>query len=166
MELKELEEHVSIMLNQLKVSSKITNILRNVSSQFLIEDFGLIVCCINRVDYAQASNSINENFKDWRVIFITTNDNLLEVKDKVLWSLMRGGYMKWLRYTFPRQVKNTLIGIDNLGRKIIDERLRLWKNKPKYKFFIEDNLLALKNGVQRELVNDPSFFDYMPEEDT
>jgi hypothetical protein len=165
MDLKELEEYISIMLNQLRVSSRVTSVMRGVSSQFIIEDFGLIICCIDRVDYAQASNSVNENFRDWRAVYITTNDDLVEVKDKILWVLMRGGYMKWLRYNFPRQVKNTLVGVDNLGRKIITERLRLWNNKPKYKFFIEDNLLALKNGVQRELVNDPSFFDYMPEEE-
>ena len=163
--LSELETQVTIILNQLHVSSTKSNLLRGVASQFMVEDFGVLVCCINRMDYSQVNNVVIDHFKDWRPIYITTNDNLLEAKYKILWVLMRGGYMKWLRYTFPRQVKNVLNGPENLGQKIIEERLRLWAGKPKYKFLIEDNMGVLKSGVMRELTSDPSFFDYMPEEE-
>jgi hypothetical protein len=73
--------------------------------------------------------------------------------------------MKWLRYTYPRQIRNVLLGHDNLGQSIIKERLRIWNDRAKFKYFIEDNKVALKNGVHTELTNDPSFFDYMPEEE-
>jgi hypothetical protein len=117
------------------------------------------------VDYAQVSNAIGDQYKDWRVIYLTTNDNMLNKKYEVLWALMRGGYMKWLRYTYPRQVKSVLNGPEELGRKIMEERLRIWNDKPKYKWLVEDTRLAFKNGILRELTNDPSFFDYMPEEE-
>lgn len=164
MEMHELEDHINIMLNQLRVPSKKLNIMKDTSVQFVVEDFGLIICCINRVDYAQANDAVHEKFNGWRVVYFTTQDDLVEKKYEVLWALMRCGYMKWLRYKFPRQVKNTLIGTENLGARIIKERLRIWNNQPKFSFLIEDNEIALRNGVQRELVNDPSFFDYMPEE--
>jgi len=165
MDLKELEDHVAIMLRQLLVSNRKLNITRNVSTQFMVDDFGIIVCCINRVDYSEVSNKIFDLYKDWRVVFITTNDSILDKKYEVIWALMRGGYMKWLRYKYPRQIKSVLCGTENLGTLIINKRLEVWANKPKFNYLIEDNKVALINGISRELTNDPSFFDYMPEED-
>lgn len=159
-----MEDYVGIMLGQLKLQFRKFNIIRGISTQFVIENFGFIVCCINRSDYMQVSDALNTQFVNWRILYITTNDNITEKKEEVLWELMRCGYMKWLRYTFPRQVKNVLNGPENIGFKIIKERLRIWNDKPKYKFLIDDNKSALLNGVLRELANDPSFFDYMPEE--
>ena len=165
MTLEELETHVTIMLKQLYVKHRKINLVKEVSSQLIVDDFGLIVCCINRADYAQVSDVVSDKFKDWRMLFITTNDNILTKKHEVIWALMRCGYMKWLRYNFPRQVKNVLNGADDLGRKIIEERLRVWGDKPRYKWFVEDNRVAFHNGILRELTSDPSFFDYMPEEE-
>lgn len=165
MNLSELEQEATIILSQLRVKHRKISIMRGVSSQLIVDDFGLIICCINRVDYAQVSNAIGDQYKDWRVIYLTTNDNMLNKKYEVLWALMRGGYMKWLRYTYPRQVKSVLNGPEELGRKIMEERLRIWNDKPKYKWLVEDTRLAFKNGILRELTNDPSFFDYMPEEE-
>lgn len=164
MDLKELEDYISIMLSQLRVTFKKLNLIRGVSIQFIVEEFGLIICGIDRTCYTQVNETIIKNFPDWRIIYITTNDNIAEKKDEVLWSLMRCGYMKWLRYTYPRQIKSIINGPESLGQKIIRERLRIWANKPKYKFLVNDNKVALENGMLRELTNDPSFFDYMPEE--
>lgn len=164
MDLRELEDYIAIMLGQLRVAFKKFNIIRGISTQFIVEDFGLIICCINRVDYAQVNDMLIKNYPDWRLLYVTTNDDIATKKDEALWHLMRCGYMKWLRYTFPRQVKSIINGTESLGQKIIRERLRIWADKPKYKFLIEDNKAALVNGVIRELTSDPSFFDYMPEE--
>jgi hypothetical protein len=164
MDLRELEDYVAIMLVQLRVTFRKFNIIRGISTQFIIEEFGLIICCINRIDYTQVNDLLVKNYADWRILYVTTNDSVAEKKDEVLWHLMRCGYMKWLRYSFPRQVKSIINGPENLGQKIIRERLRIWANKPKYKFLIDDNKSALMNGMLRELTSDPSFFDYMPEE--
>lgn len=165
MNIKELSEDVALMLHQLKLSSRKASISKDRSILFIVEDFGLIVCCIERIDYVQIKEIVAKDYKDWRLFFIATSDNVAEKKNQVLWDLMRCGYMKWLRFNFPRQIKNVLIGPNNLGNKIIEERLRVWNGRPKYKYLIEDNRVAIRNGVQRELTNDPSFFDYMPEEE-
>jgi hypothetical protein len=70
--------------------------------------------------------------------------------------------MKWIRLTYPRQF-NKVIGLTDLGHKIIRKRLELWENKPKYKFLIEDNKDALLNSTSYVMALDPGFFDYMPE---
>lgn len=164
MDLAELENHASTMLTLFRVKHRKINLMRGISSQLIVDDFGVVVCCINRVDYAQVNDAVYEQFKDWRTVFITTNDNVMDKKYEVLWTLMRSGYMKWLRRTYPRQLRSILNGPDNLGRRIIEERLRIWATKPKYAYLAEDNKVAFRNGIIRELTDDPSFFDYMPEE--
>jgi hypothetical protein len=164
MDINILEDEVAIILNQLMVKFRKLNLLKDNSTQFVIDDFGLIVCCINRIDYSEVKSKVAEKFYGWRTVFITADEPLSKKKDEVLWNLMRGGYMKWLRVTYPRQVKNVLLGVENLGRKIIEKRLELWDGQPKYNYFIEDNKAALRNNLGRELTIDPSFFDFMPEE--
>jgi hypothetical protein len=164
MTIQELEQQVGIILNHLMVSSRKINLMKGMSIQFLIEDFGVIVCCINRMDYTQVGDAVSDEYEGWRKVFISTQDDLREAKYEIIWSLMRGGYMKWLRMTYPRQIRNVLIGVDNLGKRIIDERLRIWKDRPMHKFWIEDNKFVQQNGILQELARDPGFFDYMPEE--
>jgi hypothetical protein len=161
--LQQTIEDVAIMLSQFKLAYKKISLVKDSSVQFIIQDFGLVVCCVNRLDYTQVNSTVEDKFGGWRLVFISVGDTILEKRLEVLWALMKGGYMKWLRYTYPRQIKNVLLGHDNLGQSIIKERLRVWNNQPKFKYLIEDNMVALKNGVYTELTNDPSFFDYMPE---
>lgn len=166
MDLQELETHIKVMLNNFMLGSKKMNILKNIAVAFLVDDFGIIVCGINRADYSQVESVLAEQFKNWRRVYITAQDDIVEKKDVVLWELMRCGYMKWLRTTYPRQLKNVLTGTENLATKILNERLRIWANRSKYKYLIEDTKSVLKYGLLRELAHDPGFFDYMPEEVT
>lgn len=164
MDLQEVEIHIRVMLKTLLLSSKKMSILKNVAVAFLIEDFGTIVCGINRVDYSQVDSVLEEQFKGYRRVYITTQENVAQKKYDVIWALMRGGYMRWLRASYPRQLKNILMGGDGLGNRIIAERLRIWADRPKYGYLIEDNKSVANYGLLRELAHDPGFFDYMPEE--
>jgi hypothetical protein len=164
MELQELDIHIRVILNAFRVGFKKANILKNVAVIFLIEDFGTIICGINRSDYGQINSTIDEQFKNWRRVYITTQEDVSKKKYDILWELMRGGYMKWLRTTYPHQVKNTLTGSDTLGNRILKERLRIWADRPKYKYLIDDTESVLAYGILRELSHDPGFFDYMPDE--
>jgi hypothetical protein len=165
MDMVELEQQIAVLLRSFFISSRKINLIKGVSVQFIIDDFGVIVCGINRVDYVQIDDAVNNQFPGWRVVYITTNDRMLDKKYDVLWALMRGGYMRWLRFNYPRQVKNVLMGPDNLGQRIIDERLRIWGDQPKYRFLVEDNKIVRINGLLREFTRDQGFFDYMPEDD-
>lgn len=69
--------------------------------------------------------------------------------------------MKWLRSVYGAQFPN-ILETDNLAGRIVEERLRIWDNQPKYIYLIQDNLEAQKVGTRRILAEDPSFFDYMP----
>lgn len=163
MNLQELGDDVQIILQNFFLEFKRLNLMKDMSVQFSIPDFGVIVCCIDRNDYSQINDLLNRDYLTWRKVFIAIQDDLTDLRYNILWELMRSGYMYWLRSNFPRQVKNVLLGIDNLGVRIIQERLRIWAKKAKYKFLIEDNEFVLKNGLLREFIDNPGFFDYMPE---
>lgn len=165
MDIIELENNVKIMLKQLYVPFKRYSMFSGKAFLLAVENFGLLICCLDRIDYAQVNHKVFEEFSDWRVMYITTNDNLSEERYNIIWALMRGGYMKWLRTTFPRQTRELLVGTNNMARRIIEERLRIWNKKAKYKFLIESNEIALRENLYFELSRDLSFFDYMPSEE-
>ena len=164
MDLQELGDQVSIILNHFFLEFKRLNLMRDMSVQFAIPDFGIIVCCIDRNDYSQINDVLNRDYLTWRKVFVALQDDLSDLRYNVLWELMRSGYMCWLRSAFPRQLKNVLLGTDNLGTRIIQERLRIWGNKVRYKFLIADNEFVLRNGILQEFSKNPGFFDYMPEQ--
>lgn len=160
--LEELESEIKIMLYAYKVESKVYRLIKSVSVQFVVEQFGVIVCGINREDYKIITDQVNQDFPDYRVVYITGSDNMLEKKDDVLWELMKGGYIKWVRMNYPRTFNDSIVR-GNLGNKIINQRLKIWNDRPKYRFLIEDNEYAKVNSASFIFSIDPSFFDYMPE---
>ena len=161
MRMEELENELDMMMNALKVKVKKTILGRHVAVQYTSDDFGVAVFGIERMDYSMVESNMTVKFQGWRRVYITTEDNLLEKKDEVIWELMRSGYMKWVRLNFPRDFTN-LITMQNFGNKIINQRLKIWAGQSKYKFFIEDNESAKKYPANYVMASDPSYFDYMP----
>lgn len=161
MSLRRTSYDVGIVLGTLKVPYIVTNVIKNITIQYVIEDFGVVVSVITPGDYTLIREKVEELFKNYRSIYISEKDNLNEKRYEIIWALMKSGYMKWLRLAYPSQFPN-ILDAGNLSNLIIDERLHRWGNKPKYRFWVQDNLEAKQIGFRRMLANDPSFFDYMP----
>lgn len=159
--LNKLEYDIEGMLYALKLPYKKMSVVKDISVQYLIESFGLIVCGIDRKDYSQIDNAVQNVYEGWKLFHITTKDAVTYKKDELIWELMRAGYMTWIRQDFPRQFKN-LITEQNFSLKIINERLRVWNNEPRFKFFTEMNLAAKNQSAGYILSLEPGFFDYMP----
>lgn len=156
----ELESDIEITLRSLRVGFKKIYLVKDVSVQFVCEDFGVIVNAINRADYAHINKITVENFPNHRYIYISTFDDLLKVKEEIIWTLMQSGYMKFIRMNFIRQF--TELVTNGFGNKIIDERLKRWGDRPKFKFFVEENREARQLPVSMVLAAEPAFFDMMP----
>jgi len=162
MTIEQLESDISVILSSLRVDYKKMSVIKEVSVQFIVEEFGTIICGLNRADYLLVSKTIEKQFgSGWRIVYLSLQDSLLEKKDEVIWDLMRGGYIRYIRNKYPRQFRE-LIVMQNFGRKIIEQRLKVWNNEPKFNFLIEENKAALKEAFTYILSIDPSFFDYMP----
>lgn len=137
-------------------------IATGLSYQFVIKEFGVIVCILNATDLTFVSSKVLSVFKGWAILYITTEDDLIEKQDAFLFELMRAGYLKWIRLTYPREFTK-VITTTNLATKIIRKRLAIWDGRPKYTFLIADNEDALKHPTPFVLSLDPGFFDTMPE---
>ena len=156
----EMEAEVAITLQSLRVPTKRLSVVSDVSVQFKSEEFGTIVSVIQRADYGFINEAVRREFPDYRYVYVSTFDNLIEKRDEIIWTLMRGGYMTYIRQNFPRQFQQLIT--DGFGNKIINERLRRWDNKPMYRFFIDENTRAKETPVTMVMATEPAFFDYMP----
>jgi len=161
MSLRRTTYDVGVILGALRVPYIITSVVKNITTQYVIEDFGVAISIITPGDYTLIRDRVEELFKNYSALFISEKDNLNEKRYDIIWTLMQSGYMKWLRMSFPSQFPN-ILDAGSLGNLIIDERLHRWDNKPKFKYLIKDNLEAKEMGFRRMLSHDPSFFDYMP----
>jgi hypothetical protein len=158
--LETLDAEVRITLQTLRVPFKKVNVVKQVSTQFLCEDFGVIISTIDRDDYTFVRDAVGTTYPGHRYVFISTQDNLIEAKDEIIWTLMQSGFMRYVRTNYQRQFNNLVL--EGFGQKIINERLRRWGDQPKYKYLIEENRKALTLPTNMIITNDPAFFDYMP----
>jgi len=160
--LEDLFDEVNIMLTAFRVAFKKVTLGGKHPNVFVVDSLGIAVACIFPEDYSFILGKLENNYKNFRFIFVTTSDNLYEKKDSILWEFMRSGYIRYIRLTYPRQFNDIIH--QGFGRKIIAERLRIWGDKAMYKYLIEENKQGLNAPIQVLLNYDPSFFDYMPEE--
>lgn len=161
MSLRRTVTDIGTMLGALRVPYDITSVYKNTTVQYVIKPFGVVISIMSPSDYGITSSKVEEHFKDYRLVYVATNDNISDKRYEIIWELMRSGYMRWLRRTYSTQFPN-ILEADNLGNKIIDERLKVWNYQPKYIYLINDNLEAQQIGFRRVLADDPAFFDYMP----
>jgi hypothetical protein len=161
MSLRRTSYDVGTMLGALKVPYTVTNVIKNITVQYIIETFGVIVNVMSGADYTIVSDKTTEVFKDYRHVFVSTSDEINEKRYEIIWALMQSGYMKYIRESYGNHFPS-LLETDGLGNGIIDERLKRWADKPMYVYLIKDNLEAKNANIRRLLTHDPSFFDYMP----
>lgn len=163
MDLESIEIEVRNMLKALRLNFNVVRLTKGSSIQFVIEDFGTVVCCISRMDYSTVKEVVEDTFAGYRVLYITTDEDISTKRFDVVWELMTAGYMRWIRFEHQR-IFNNLIKFENFGNKIIDERLRRFAGRPKYKYLIEQNEWARRNADTYVMSLDPGFYDMMPEE--
>lgn len=161
MSIERLSYDTGVLLGALRVPYKITNVIKNITTQFVIQDFGVVVSVFAPENYSMVDERLDSSFKGWRKIFITDSNDLNSKRYDIVWALMKSGYMKWLRFQYSAQFVN-ILEADGLGNKIIAERLNRWSDLPKYKFLVQDNIIAKNTPTRQVLSKDPSFFDYMP----
>lgn len=158
MTLEELDVELANILRALLVDYK-----KSSTAEFVVPSFGVVVCGIDRLDYKLTNDNVEGKFKGYRSVYITTEDLVHEKRLDIIWALMRSGYMRYIRTSYTRQFKNLLVTQD-FGRQIVNERLRIWGDKPKYAWLAEENKIALTQSAAYILTIDPSFYDSMPEE--
>ena len=161
--LEELYVEAEAMVSAFALPYKKLNIDDYLKNLIHIVDLGVLIVCITPNDYTIVLQKLESKFPNYRYIFLATTDDFITKKEEVFIDLVKSGYMKFLRLTYPNQF---IININNynLDKKVIKARLKIWNNKPKFKYLIEENKIALEFNTRQLLSIDPSFLDYIPEE--
>ena len=161
----ELEAEVGAILGALRLEYKKISIVEGISTQFVVNTFGVIVCAINRADYTVVDQGLEKDYKGWRIVYLTTFDNINEKRYEIIWALMRSGYLTWLRQNVTDSQFKRLMFDGNFANKILEKRLEIWGDNPKYKFLVGSDMFAKGQGrISEFLAKEPGYFDYMPEE--
>lgn len=160
----ELEALLESNLRALRVEYRKEHLIKDISVQFVVEKFGVIVCGINRLDYKLIDTAVGDQYGGWRVVYITTYDDMNEKRDEVLWAMMKSGYLMWLRHSLTTTQYRKLMFDDNIAHKVINKRLTMWGDDPKYRYLKECDVFAAGQGrISEYLAKESGFFDYMPE---
>ena len=149
------------MLQTLRLDVKEHYPSSKVEYQFINDQFGLIVHVVDRRFYEPPEPTLDP-YEHWRQIYIDREDDINKKREETVWELMKGGYMTWLRSENQQAFKNLILNYD-YSKKIIDQRLKIWGDKPKYRFLVQYNTDAYRMSATYILSIDPGFFDYMPE---
>lgn len=107
-----------------------------------------------------APNAVNST--NYHIISVNKKklDDQLYVGEKtvaIFWALIEAGYLRKLRVSDSRKHKILLIA-HKWAIKIIQKRLDMFKDRPKYKYLIEENKNYLSN-LTLSYMSNPEFFD-------
>jgi hypothetical protein len=161
----ELEAELGAILGALRLTYRKISVMEGISTQFAVDAFGVIVCAINRLDYAIIDQALEKDYKGWRAVYVTTFDDINEKRYEIIWELMRSGYLTWLRQSVTDSQFRRLMFDGNLANKILEKRLSIWAEQPKYRYFIDSDTFAKGQGrISEFLSKEPGYFDYMPEQ--
>lgn len=161
----ELEAELGAILSALRLEYKKVSLIEGISVQYVMDTFGVIVCGINRADYVVVDQTLEKEYKDWHLVYVTTFDDINEKRYEIIWTLMRSGYLTWLRQSVNDSQFRRLMFDGNFANRILNKRLEVWGDKPKFRYLVTNDLFAKGQGrVSEYLAKEPGYFDYMPEE--
>lgn len=164
MNIETLATEVEVILRALFLTYRLDFTTDKTSFYITVPMFGIVINGLYSLDYKLTNDTIDTRFKDYRVVYVTNEDLLHEWKLSLIWALMRSGYLRYIRSKYKTQFKSLIIGQD-FARQIVSERLRIWADKPKYLWLINENKEALAMSATYILSVDPAFYDMMPEEE-
>jgi len=144
-----VQNDIEQMLHSLKVRYDIRP--GNNKAKFTINMFGVIIL-FNSSEIA--------NVDGWEVVYVDEDEHFESKRMDIIWTLMRSGYMCYLRMEYEPIFKDLLI---NRGwdRKIINKRLELWGDQAKYGWLVKLNTEALTQPTTFMLSSNPGFFDFL-----
>lgn len=124
------------------------------SSIFTVPKFGV------KVVYLDGQEFDKKILNGWNVVYVHPDFDITKSKERIVWSLVQGGYFHYLRNNYKKTF-HYMISNEGWGKLIIQERLKRYKELPKYVYFDELNRDALRAAETWVLSQDSGFFDTM-----
>ncbi len=143
-----------ILLSHYNVSFDVQKIGKSVIYE--VERFG------TKIVYLDGQEFKDSLLKGWNVAYVHPDYDVRTAKEKIVWALVDGGYFHYLRHTYKKIFTNILT-FEGWDKRLIEERLRRYKELPKYNYLREINNDGKKESPVFVLSIDPGFFDFIVE---
>jgi hypothetical protein len=124
------------------------------SSIFTVQSFGV------KIVYLDGQEFDKKILNGWIVVYIHPDFKIVDSKERIVWGLVQGGYFHYLRNNYKKTFHHMLSN-EGWGKRFIQERLKRYKELPKYNYFRELNKDAAKASETWVLSQDSGFFDSM-----
>jgi hypothetical protein len=144
---------VGTLLGQYKVPFTVQKI--GSSAVFEVKMFG------TKIIYLDGQTFDKKTTDGWNIGWIHPDYDVNKTRSITVWALVKGGYFHYLRNNYKRTFQSLVN--EGWGKSIIEERLRSFKNDPKYNYFRDLNTDAKKLAGIYLLSMDPGFFDFLME---
>lgn len=152
-EIDDVRMIVETLVSQYKVPFALQKI--GSSAVFEIKMFG------TKIIYLDGEFFDRKSTEGWNVGWIHPDYDPAKARSIVIWTLMKGGYFHYLRTNYKRTFQSMIH--DGWDKQIIEERLRCFKNDPKYNYFRDLNMDAKRLSGLYIMSVDTGFFDFLME---
>jgi hypothetical protein len=143
---------VNTLLFQFNVGYDIHNYAD--SSIFTVPMFGV------KVIYLDGQEFDKKILDGWYLVYIHPDFDVKKSKERIVWGLVQGGFFHYLRNNYKKTF-HYMISQEGWGKLLIQERLKRYKELPKYVYFNEMDRDALQASETWVMSQDPGFFDCM-----
>ena len=113
-----------------------------------------------KIVYLDGQKFDDKILKNWNIAYIHPDYDVRKAKEKIVWALVKGGYFHYLRHNYKKTFHNILT-FEQWDKKLMEERMRRYKEAPKYNYMREINNDAKLESSTFILSIDPGFFDFM-----
>lgn len=124
------------------------------SSIFTVPKFGV------KIIYLDGQEFDKKILDGWNIVYVHPDFDVIKSKERIVWVLVQGGYFHYLRNKYKKTF-HYMLSNEGWGRLIIQERLKRYRELPKYVYFNELNKDALQAAETWVLSQDSGFFDTM-----
>jgi len=122
------------------------------SSIFTVAKFG------TKIVYLDGQEFENKILDGWNVVYVHPDYDVVKSKERIVWGLVKGGYFHYLRNNYKKTFRH-MISNEGWGKRLIQERMRRYREDPKYAYYGELNKDALRASETWVMSQDPGFFD-------
>ena len=150
-EIDEVRRILETLLSQYEVQFEMRSVAN--SAIFEVPLFGV------KIIYLDGQHFDRKELDGWHIAWVHPDYSTAKAREAIIWSLVSGGYFHYLRNNYKRTFQSMIH--EGWDKKIIDERLRRFRDIPKYNYFRELNMDARKLAGPYVLSVDSGFYDAM-----
>jgi hypothetical protein len=122
---------------------------------YTVEKFGV------RIVFVEGDVN-KKKLRNWIPVYVYPDFSSTETRDKILWGLAKGGYLHYIKHNF-KNTFNSFLHQENFHKKLVEEREKRYRGKPKYNYFMELNDLYKKEPSNYIMSIDPGFYEFLVE---